>query len=297
MWSFATSRLALAAGIATASAVTLAAVRLHAPPPVAIRPAVALFVSIDASEYLTKLDDPACVRDCRALREALADSALAIVRAAYPFLNWDDAAHASDTVNLRLTSKGISAPWSLIEFRIRASQPRMQPDRLLIDFEPYDDFKVRDMRDDWSVDSLRRQWTRRMRAKLTNPNLVETVFGRIPINAPVKITGTVGHVGVRGRSIYQANYERPAFDVTTQVTDPVTGSDQVVVRLHPCRGIGEPDYNCDIARIIYPSKDTLTGARLSTLLARASFTPSSQVRLVLFRADAEHSGVQGATWK
>jgi hypothetical protein len=296
MWSFTTRRWALVACVVGASTITLAAVRHHALPPVPVRPAVALFMSIDATEYLTKLDDPTCTRDCRALRDALAESTFAIVRTAYPFLNWDDAAHATDTVNLRLTSKGISAPWSLIEFRIRAPQPRMQPERLLVDFEPYDDFKERDLRDDWSIDSLRRQWVRRMRAKLTNPNLVETVFGRIPINAPVKITGTVGHVGVRGRSIYQANYERPAFDVTTQVSDPVTGSDQVVIRLNPCRGIGEPDYNCDVARIIYPSRDTLTGARLATLLGRASFAPSSQVRLVLFRADKEHSGLQGATW-
>ena len=297
MWSFETRRWALVAGVVSVSAITLAATHHHAPPPVAVRPAVALRVSIDAIEYLTILDDPTCARDCRSLRDALADSAFAIVRTAYPFLNWDAGANASDTVNLRLTSKGISAPWSLIEFRIRASQPRMQPDRLLVDFEPYDDFVARDERDDWSVDSLRRQWTRLMRAKLTNPNLVETVFGRIPLNAPVRIRGRVGLVGVRGRSIYQATDERPAFDVTTQVSDPVTGGDQVVIRLNPCRGIGEPEYNCNVARVIYPSGDTLTGTRLEGLLDRASFAQSSQVRLVLFRADTERSGLPGATWR
>ena len=297
MWSFETRRWALAAGVVSLSAVTLAATRHPAPPPITVRPSVALFLSIDAAEYLTKLDDPGCTQDCGVLRAALADSALAIVRATYPFLNWDDGAHATDTVNLRVTSRGISAPWSQIEFRIRASQPRMQPDRLLIDFEPYDDFKRRDLRDDWSVDSLRRQWIRRMRTKLTNPNLVETVFGRIPINAPVNISGSIGHVGLRGRSINQTNDLRPWFDVTTKVTDPTTGSDQVVVRLKPCRGIGEPEYNCDVSRVIYPSGDTLTGTRLATLLSRASFAPSSQVRLVLFQADAEHGGVPGTTWR
>ena len=297
MWSFATRRWALIAGVVSVSAITLAATRHHAPPPVAVRPAVALLVSIDANEYLTKLDDPQCARDCRSLRDALADSALAIVRAAYPCLNWDEGAQASDTVNLRLTSKGSGAPWTLMEVRIRAPQPRMQPDRLLIDFEPYLDYKARDERDDWTVDSLRRQWTRLMRAKLTNTNLVETVFGRIPINAPVRIRGTVGFVGVRGRSISQANYERPAFDVTTQVNDPVTGSDQVVIRLNPCRGIDGPEYNCTVARVIYPSGDTLTGARLETLLSRAAFAQSLQVRLVVFRADTERSGLPGATWR
>src|SRR5712672_905664 len=146
-----------------------------------VRPEVMLVMAIDAREYLQKINDAGCVADCRIVRDALADSVLAIVRGAYPFLSWEDPQNATDTIIVRLTSKNVDNPWILLELRALARDAHRPADTTRVDFENFRAFRDRDDRNDWSADSLRRQWAKRMRQMLVNDNMVESVFGKIPI--------------------------------------------------------------------------------------------------------------------
>jgi len=296
MWFSASKSWALVVGVVALSA-SRSNPGIPVPPPLEVRPSVALLVTIDATDYLEKIDDTACMRDCRTLRDALADSTLAIVRDTYPFLNWDDPQHATDTVNVRLTSKGSQIPWILLDLRVSPPNVGMRPESTLVDFENFKAFHDRDDRGDWSVDSLRRQWAKRMREMLRNENLVESVFGRIPINAPAKINGRRWHVNVPGRKIRQVSYETPTFEIHTLFRDPDEGVDSVSVRLAPCNQT--PDwqaYNCGVSRILFRSQTIASGPSLDSVLRRASFDDVSRVHLVTFKADAARGGLGGATW-
>jgi hypothetical protein len=295
MLSSTSKRWTLALGVAALSAGG-SAPGSRVSPPVEVRPSVALLLTIDATDYLDKINDATCSRDCRRVRDALADSTLAIVRGTYPFLNWDDPQHATDTVIVRLTSKGAGEiPWILLDLRV--SPPSGRPESTLVDFENYRAFRDRDERDDWSADSLRRQWAKRMREMLRNENLVESVFGRIPINAPAKINGRRWYVNVPGRRIRQVSYETPTFQIRTVFRDPVDGVDTVWIRLAPCNMTSDwQGYNCGISRILFSSKTVAAGASLDSVLQRASFDDVARVHLVTFKADTAQGGLGGATW-
>jgi hypothetical protein len=294
MLSFTSKSWALVVGVVALSA-SKSNPESRDPPPVDVRPSVALLVTIDATDYLEKINDAACLRDCRIVRDALADSTLAIVRGTYPFLNWDDRQNATDTVNVRLTSKGSQVPWIVLDLRV--SPATVRPESTLVDFETFKAFHDRDDRDDWSVDSLRRQWAKRMRDMLRNENLVESVFGRIPINAPAKINGRRWYVNVPARKIRQVSYETPTFEIRTLYSHPVQGVDSVSIRLAPCNQTPDfQSYNCGISRIVFRSRAVATGASLDSVLQQASFANVARVNLVTFKADTARGGLGGATW-
>jgi len=295
MWYSASKQWALVVGV-----VALTAGKRNpgssTPPPVDVRPSVALRVAIDARDYLQRIDDPACTRDCRTVRDALADSTLAIVRGTYPFLNWDDPEHATDTVNVRLISKKGEMPWILLELRVLSRSARMPPETTIVDFENSRAFRAREERDDWSADSLRREWAKRMREMLRNENLVESVFGRIPLNVPAKIVyGRRWLVNVQAQTIRQAHYQTPTFEVRPLFSDPVEGVDSVLVRLAPCNQVEDlKGYNCDMSRIVFRSQTIVSGsASIDSVLRRASLSDVARVHLVTFKADPT---LGGATW-
>lgn len=270
---------------------------LSAAPPAAVRPAVALLVAIEATDYLKKVNDMECARECRIVRDALADSTLAIVRGAYPFLNWDDPQHATDTINVRLTSRTGDTPWIMLELRVLSARARMPSESTLVDFENFKAFHDRDDRNDWSADSLRREWAKRLREKLQNENLVESVFGQIPINAPAKVVRGRWHVGVAPKTIRQASYQTPTFEIRTLFRDPVEGADSVSVRLAPCMHTDDwKGYNCAVSRIVFGSQKVASGASLDSVLLRASLDSVSSIHLVTFKADTAAGGIGGAKW-
>jgi hypothetical protein len=244
-----------------------------------------LVVAIDAREYLQKLNDMNCVAVCRIVRDALADSVLAIVRGAYPFLSWEDPQNATDTIVVRLTSKNIDSPWILLDLRALARDAARPPDSTRVDFENYRAFRDRDERNDWSADSLRRQWAKRMRQMLVNDNMVESVFGRIPINAPAHgLTGIKWWVGVAPGSLHADVNASPIFDVRTLYSHPDKGDDSVSVRLSDC--MHTPDwkaYKCDISRISFGSGRVATGAAIDTEMTGASLGSVSTIHLVTFK--------------
>jgi hypothetical protein len=247
-----------------------------------------LVVAIDAREYLQKINDTDCVADCRIVRDALADSVLAIVRGAYPFLSWEDPQNATDTIVVRLTSKNVDTPWILLELRALARDAARRPaDSTRVDFENFRAFRDRDDRNDWSADSLRRQWAKRMRQMLVNDNMVESVFGKIPINAPAHpLTGIKWYVDVAPGSIHEDANASPIFDVRTLYSHRVNGDDSVSVRLSNCMH-NPPDwkaYKCDISRIAFGSGRVATGAAIDTVMTGASLGNVSTIHLVTFKA-------------
>jgi hypothetical protein len=270
-----------------------------------MRPSVALLVTIDARDYLQKISDTLCTLECRVVEKALADSALAIVRGTYPFLNWDDPQHATDTIDVRLTSKSGYVPALLLDLRVVSVSKRMPPESTLLDFENYKAYRERDERDDWSVDSLRRQWSKRMRETLRNENLVESVFGQIPLNAAASsFHGTRWLVNVPPGTIHQVTWEPPTFEIRPMYRDPIEGVDSVAVRLNDCNQMPElKAYNCKISRIVFRSHRLIMGDSIAAVLSHATLDGVTRVHLVTFRADssktdrrASESAGGGATW-
>jgi hypothetical protein len=254
-------------------------------PPQGIRPEVMLVVVIDAREYLQKINDTDCLADCRIVRDALADSVLAIVRSAYPFLSWEDPQNATDTVVVRLTSKNIDTPWILLELRALARDARRPADSTRMDFENFRAFRDRDDRNDWSAPALRREWAKRMREMLVNDNMVESVFGKIPINAPAhSLSGNKWYVGVAPESIHEDVNASPIFDVRTLYSHPENGDDSVSVRLSACMHTdGWKAYKCEISRIGFGSGRVVTGPAIDTVMTGASLSSVSTVHLVTFK--------------
>jgi len=251
-----------------------------------VRPEVMLVMAIDAREYLQKINDAGCVADCRIVRDALADSVLAIVRGAYPFLSWEDPQNATDTIIVRLTSKNVDNPWILLELRALARDAHRPADTTRVDFENFRAFRDRDDRNDWSADSLRRQWAKRMRQMLVNDNMVESVFGKIPINAPAHpLSGIKWYVGVAPESIHEDANASPIFDVRTLYRHPENGDDSVSVRLSACMHTdGWKAYKCEISRIGFGSGRVATGAAIDTVMTGASLGSVSTIHLVTFKA-------------
>lgn len=244
-------------------------------------------VGIDAREYLQKINDMDCIADCRIVRDALADSVLAIVRGAYPFLSWEDPQNATDTIVVRLTSKNGDTPWILLELRALARDATTRPaDSTRVDFENFRAFRDRDDRNDWSADSLRRQWAKRMRQMLVNDNMVESVFGKIPINSPAhRLSGKKWWVGVAPGSIHEDINASPIFDVRTLYSHPENGDDSVSVRLSAC--MHTPDwksYKCDMSRIVFGSgRVAATDTAIDAVMVGASLDSVSTIHLVTFK--------------
>jgi hypothetical protein len=262
-----------------------------------VRPSVALLVTIDARDYLQKIADTLCALECRVVRDALADSALAIVRGTYPFLNWDDPQHATDTIYVRLTSKAGYVPALLLDLRVVSASARMPPESTLVDFENYKAYRERDESDDWSVDSLRRQWAKRMRETLRSENLVESVFGQIPVNVSAhSLQGVRWLVNLASEDINQATYERPTFEVRPMYRSAVEGNDSVAVSLGDCMEWDERKaYNCKVSQIVFRSHRVVTGDSIAPVLSKATLDPVSRVHLVTFKANPSRTS-GGGTW-
>jgi hypothetical protein len=133
-----------------------------------------------------------------------------------------------------------------------------------------------------------------MREMLTNENLVESVFGKIPINAPARsLSGKKWHVDVAPDTIHQSTSVTPIFEVRTLYRHPENGDDSVSVRLSSCMHADNWNaYKCDISRIGFGSGEVVTGAGIDSVLKGASLDRVSTVHLVTFTA-----GAGGGKWR
>jgi hypothetical protein len=174
----------------------------------------------------------------------------------------------------------------------------MPPENTVVDFETFRAYRDRDDRGDWSVDSLRREWGKRMRGMLRNENMVEAVFGQIPINATARrLDKTRWYVDVAPDSTRQASYATPTFDVRTVFHDPRAGEDSVTVRLAPCNYTAHfRAYNCGTSQIVFGSREIASGGKLDSVLNQASLDSVSKVHLVTYTAGQSAVGAGGGTW-
>jgi hypothetical protein len=273
-----------------------------APPPRpeadAVKPPVALRLSIDAGHYRKLLQDATCTQHCLALRDALVDTVRSLLQTSYAFLDWNGGkSSARDTVEIRWIERAPpELPGSQLDFRIRSSTPRMRRVNYPVDFETYADFSRRQASPhSWHPDSLRRAWVVRLASTLQQPELLVEVFGRIPINARVTLGGPGrATVGVRPGDIGASDDMRPAFVVRSRIVDTVNNTDEVgeLILAKCLTTLGAPGYNCETLRLDYISH-SIAGAALVDLLGRATLADTS-VLVVEYATPTKPSRYSGA---
>jgi hypothetical protein len=285
---------ALAAVIAGVSSGWAADTSVVTPTPPTLRRNVALVLSIDANTYRDKLDQAAaCGSNCTALETALVDPVRTLFARKFAFADWrKSSTPPADTVEVHWVEMPPPAtPGSWVEFRlVGAGRPRA--DSLRVDFEP---FSVMVDRSDWRVAPVREQWIRRLTTILERADLVPLLFGRIPVNVPVKFTSVPRvKVPLSGTDIGAAADSRPAFRVVAQVTDPgpPASSDVADVILTGCVGLAS--FVCDITELRYPGGKVVTGAPLAALLARGTLKTQT-VHLLNYSAGVSALVAPGGT--
>jgi len=162
-------------------------------------------------------------------------------------------------------------------------------------FERYSDFSRREsMPARWNPDSLQKEWIGRLATTLLAPDVLVTVFGRIPILASATFPRPgQAEVDVRPDAVGAAPDARPVFSLHAKITDPATNSaDSAEVILHKCKvTIAQTGYSCDVLLAQYPS-DRVTSDSLVALLGRATIAVKS-VHIVEFVSQGRQSRFSG----
>jgi hypothetical protein len=284
---------ALAGVVALAALGTAPHVRARAPAP--SRQPVALSIRIDAAPYRRRLRDETCTSACRALETKLAESVRAMLQRSYGFFDWG-ASGASDTVVMRWIDRPPpEIPGSLLAFQIAGPVRRMRQPVVSFEFERYSDFSRREaMPARWNPDSLRKEWMDRLSTTLLAPDVLVTVFGRIPIVASATFPRPgLAEIAVRPEDVAPSADARPVFSVHATITDTSTNTaDDAELILHKCKTtITRSGYACEVLLAEYAS-DRVTGQALIALLGRAIIAVRS-VHIVEFVSPGRQSRFSG----
>jgi hypothetical protein len=262
------------------------------------RQPVTLALSIDAKPYRRRLNDMSCASTCRQLQTRLADSVRAMLQRSYAFFDWAGAA-PQDTVVMRwVDAPPTELGFTQLDFRIAGPVPRMRKQSLSLEFDRYPQLSERDaVPSRWSPDSLQKEWLGRLASTLLEPDVLVTVFGRIPIIATAKFPSPgLAEVAVLPEDIGAAANSRPVFSLHTTIRDQVSAgtatNDDAELILHKCKtNLTKKGFVCEIAAANYES-DRVTGQKLLQLLGRAVITVKS-VHVVEFVSEGRTSRFAG----
>ena len=257
------------------------------------RPAVAVTLSIEAEQYRRRLNDMKCERACLQLQTRLADSVKAVLKRTYPFLDWAGES-AQDTVVMRwIHAPPVDVPVTRLDFRIAGPVPRMRQPSFPVDLESFTEMNSR-LPARWNQDSLLKEWVGRLATRLVEPEILVTVFGRIPIVATAKFPKKgFAEVLVLPQEIGAAPRSRPVFALETTITDPgLNTRDTAELLLHKCKTNGDnTGFVCEISSANYES-DRVRGPQLLDLLGRATIAVGS-VHVIEFVSDGQTSRYAG----
>jgi hypothetical protein len=212
------------------------------------------------------------------LQTRLTDSVRAMLQRSYGFFDWG-ASGASDTVVMRWIERPpADLPASLLNFQISGPIKRMRQPTMSFEFERYADFSRREATPArWAPDSLQKDWIQRLSTTLLAPDMLVSVFGRIPIVATATFPRPgMAEIAVRPEDVAAAADARPVFAVHAKITDPTTNTaDDAEIIVHKCKTtIAQNGYACEVLLAEYPS-DRVTGQALTALLGRATISPKS----------------------
>lgn len=269
-------------------AASLGTLGVNRPPSmrVPVRRSVAIVLSIDAPTYWDRLDQStSCAAQCQALQAALAEPIRTALAKKFAFADWTRPTKPpADTILVRWVERPPpDTPGAWVEFRLIGAAGRVHPDSLRIQFE---DFNNMIERPDWAVAHVRDQWMRRLSAALDVSDLVPLVFGKIPVNVQVPFPRGQARVRVplSGTDIGASEEAPPVFRVVATIEDPGPPSSSAVGEVILTGCIGTASYVCDISEVRYPGPKVVSGAALTTLLARRPEVTTKTVHLQTYSA-------------
>ena len=242
------------------------------PASMAIRPAVALKLSIDHPQYEQWLRE-GCGRNCRALPGSLTDTVRTVLQRTYGYVNWTSTAPARDTVEIKWIDYG-EFSGSRLEFRLvtRDTVLQIPPVRVVFELFP----AVADHTNNgWNADAVYRAWAAGLDSVLPNPELGTRFFAHIPIEAGTKRpTPGLMEVNVRAADIDLAKDIAPLFRVLADVNDTLRNTRvNASVGLEECDTTGDQQaYACSVRKLIYPSGPVVP-PRFDSVLRFARIAP------------------------
>lgn len=260
-----------------ALALALGAIRADRPPPAAtVRPAMALAVDVQGTDYELKFKN-----NRPELVKLLRDSVRSVLGRNFGFLRWEDGTGATDTLVLSFQQR---TELQNAEFALAVRGSRV-PEGVAakpVTFETFIDIQDRV---DWSPATVGPQWVARLdRFIQTSRNqMVGEVFSRVPLDleAPtdrIRIfldPEPAVQLLIGPDELNAAVNVPPSFRLALNVLDPGPPASNAtgVVELTGCApSPDQPGYACQMGDLTYRSSTTTALARLA-LLKRAKLSP------------------------